>query len=45
LKRSILRKPISLIIRMVHFLPNTPRLVLMGHLMNLTWCRMHLCRC
>ncbi|HZB17680.1 MAG TPA: hypothetical protein VE445_10985 [Nitrososphaeraceae archaeon] len=40
LKRSILRKPMSLIIRMVHFFPSTPRLVLIGHLMNLTWGRM-----
>ena len=40
LKRSILRNPMSRIIRMVHFLPSTPRLVLIGHLMNLTWGRM-----
>ena len=39
LKRSILRQPISLIIRMVHFLPSTPRLVLIGHSTNLTWGR------
>ncbi len=39
LKRTILRNPISLIIRIVHFLPNTPRLVLIGHSMNLTWGR------
>jgi hypothetical protein len=39
LKRTILRNPISLIIRIVHFLPNTPRLVLIGHSMNVTWGR------
>jgi len=39
LKRSILRKPMSLIINMVHFLPNTPKPVLIGHLTNLTWGR------
>src|SRR6185503_20092171 len=33
----IFRKPMSLIISMVHFLPNTPRLVLMGQLTILTW--------
>ena len=36
LKRTILRQPISLIISMVHFLPSTPRLVLIGHSTNLT---------
>ena len=39
LKRVILRKPMSLRIRIVHFLPNTPRLVLIGHAMKLTWGR------
>lgn len=37
LKRSILRKPISLSIRMVHFLPRIPKLVLIGHATNRTW--------
>ena len=36
LNRSILRNPMSRIINMVHFLPNTPKLVLMGHLTNFT---------
>src|SRR3954451_19080319 len=35
LKRLIFRKPISLKINMVHFLPNTPKLVLIGHLIKL----------
>ena len=37
LNRSILRNPMSLIINIVHFLPNTPKLVLIGHLTNFTW--------
>ena len=36
LKRTILRKPISLRINMVHFFPSTPKLVFIGHWMNLT---------
>jgi hypothetical protein len=37
LKRTIFRKPISLSINKVHFFPSTPRLVLIGHWINLTW--------
>ncbi len=37
LNRSILRNPMSRIINMVHFLPNTPKLVLIGHLTNFIW--------
>ena len=37
LKRFILRTPISLIIRRVHFLPRIPKLVLIGHFTNFTW--------
>ena len=33
----IFRKPMSLIINMVHFLPKTPRLVLIGQLTIFTW--------
>ena len=36
LKRPILRTPISLIIRIVHFFPSTPKLVLIGQLTNFT---------
>src|SRR5918994_3428201 len=36
LKRTILRKPISLNISMVHFFPSTPKLVLIGHCTNFT---------
>ena len=37
LNRPILRNPMSRIINIVHFLPSTPKLVLIGHLTNFTW--------